>query len=77
MAGSTSNFAGVHLHVPRTVKLECDDKMIAVAALGLAAAFLFALLFLREHKEAAALLLKLGAIDEAETRPVSQSSRTE
>ena len=38
MAGSTSNFAGVHLHVPRTVKLECDDKMIAVAALGLAAA---------------------------------------
>ncbi|MDT5058296.1 MAG: hypothetical protein QOF66_6662 [Mycobacterium sp.] len=43
MAASTSNFAGVHLHVPRTVKLECDDKMIAVAALGLAAAFLFAL----------------------------------
>jgi hypothetical protein len=56
MAGSTSNFAHVHLAVLRPVRLDCDAIMIAVTALGLTAAFLFALsAFLQQRAARAAI----------------------
>jgi len=52
----TWHFAHVHLPVLRPVRLDCDENMIAVTALGLAAAFLFALsAFLQQRAARAAV----------------------